>query len=185
MINLFESMQNIHSSNPPLRTVGCLIRLHIEDLVTKPEGEIGLRRAMHVAAMLERSYAVHSRFDGSFLRRELHDEIYVRLQTAHLQPEESRFRDICAWNADRECIRKEMRSNLERLLSDRMTECLAIGIDLHVLWQTYALNHFGDADYVPVFVFDDLRHHELRNRVAYIETLFDGKLRALRLNVAA
>lgn len=118
-----------------IRALDTLIRMRVENLVVRPDGDVGLRRATHVAAMAmaayNEAYGVHGR---GFFSDELAELVAQRLKTANLQPQESRFRDIFAW-FDQVAICREMRSNLDRLLKDPLTECILIGIELHVLFQ--------------------------------------------------
>ncbi len=128
------------------RVTGYLMRLRVENLVARPDGEFGLRRATHVAAMIEvcaNAYA--SSQPTGFFYKELTDQVAERLRTAHLQSEESRFRDIFAWrDLHRDKIRDELYSNLARLLKDEPTECLMIGVELHVLLEMHMQYRFGN-----------------------------------------
>ncbi|HEY4522129.1 MAG TPA: hypothetical protein VJH91_00630 [Candidatus Paceibacterota bacterium] len=136
------------------RATGNLMRLRVENLVARPDGELGLRRATHAAAMIVVTINVYERPQGrtekgGFFSKELENQIAERLRTAHLQSAESRFRDIFAWrDLDRAQVRLELYSNLGRLLKDEPTECLMIGIELHVLLEMHMRYRFTDYERV-------------------------------------
>lgn len=179
MIDLTQAIRRVPSYNPLLRTVGYLMRLHVEDLIARPDGEVGLRRATRVPAMAEIAYAAYDKSAAGLFSRDLREKIALRLQGASLRwPQESKFRDILDWDADKRVIYDEMHSNLNRLFEGPTTECLTIGMDLHILWQTYALNVFGTG-YQKVFGPQELWHPVFRERVDYIEQLFGNRLSSI------
>ena len=122
--------------NGTINAAGYLMRIRIEMLVALREGEVGLRRATHVAALSEVVYrSLEGQSDTGMFSKSLKEEVNHRLVTAHLQPQEQHFRDIGWWQTlDRVEARNELRSNLERLVADPLTTCLLIGIELHVLF---------------------------------------------------
>lgn len=133
----------------PVRASGYLIRVRAENLISRDDGEVGLRRATHAVALAEVTYRAHDPVPG-FFGRNLKRQLAERLLAAHLQPQESRFADAAWWAAlDRDETMIELRSNLLRLLQDPPTECLLIGVEIHVLLDIHMRLHFGD-EYVGV-----------------------------------
>lgn len=128
----------------PTRTLERLIFERVEYLLKRPDSEVaagrGLSRSTHVAAFIERTYTVYmsnDRHDGSpgFFSTEIRERISHRLATARLGKEESRFRDILEWRGvDKAALRKELRSNLLRILREDPQPYGPVGLELHVLF---------------------------------------------------
>lgn len=119
-----------------IRACGYLMRIRVEELVKTRDGEVGLRRATHVASLSEIVFLSYQEAFGTGLfYSALKDRVNHRLETAHLQPQEQHFRDIGWWQSlNGNEAREELRSNLGRLLRDPPTPCLVMGIELHVLF---------------------------------------------------
>jgi len=100
----------------------------------------GLTRSIHTLAFIERIYGAYFEndvHDGTpgFFSRETRDCIAERLKSTHVQPEESRFRDILDWRtADKKKLREEFRSNFERLFRPWPEPYGYVGIELHLLF---------------------------------------------------
>lgn len=135
----------------PIRAIGYLQRLRAEYLLAQPEGALGRRRALHAVALLECVWKAHQQdFTTGYFHKELKEQVDRALKTAHLQPEESHFNDLNWWGAlhDKEAVRQESRSNLERLVNgerDGVTECIKVGIEIHVLTNLLMRWREGDA----------------------------------------
>lgn len=127
----------------PLNRLYIAISRRVDTLLDHPESDfgvgIGLARATHVAAFIERTVDAffendkHDATPGCFARTVL-EKIAYRLRNANLQPEEERFRDILGWkNVDKEKLRAEVRNNLLRLLNGPQGAFTNVGLELHVL----------------------------------------------------
>lgn len=118
----------------PIRACGYLLRRRAEFLLDRKDEPIGLRRAIHSVALIEVLYRAIEDVPGLF-SRELKDRLKARTTNMRLQAHEARFADSDWWRGlDREASRRELRSNLDRLLADPVTLCLAIGIEVHALF---------------------------------------------------
>jgi hypothetical protein len=138
----------------PYRALGNRMRLLGERLVGTPDGELGLRRATHVVAMAHVASAAYDKGESGMFSRSLLDLVAARLDSAQLQPEESRFRDILEWGkVDRPQIRRELRSNLDRLLPEAPSSCVLLGLELHILLELYMRR---EPDYLRVIDGDDI-----------------------------
>jgi hypothetical protein len=126
------------------RACGYLMRLRLELLLEQPDGEVGLRRAMHTCALIE---VVHNAYENMRLgpradrlfgvfSRALTQKVLDRLvaSKATLHDDELHFADINWWaNLDKERASLQLEVNLLRMISDEPTLSLMLGIELQVL----------------------------------------------------
>lgn len=145
-----------------IRQMGYLMRERVEELVGMKSGRPGRRRATHVAAMIEVS---ETAYDGGvepgFFNGALRKRIRQRLKDAHLQPQESGIENIYERREfDKDALRAEIRSNLERLLgSPKQTQCIKLGLELHILLEMHMRARFGER-YKRVVTLDDIERHK-------------------------
>lgn len=125
------------------RGCGYLLRLRMEyladvfDRPRAPDEPIGLRRAIHVGALIEVVYTAHQKeFSTGYFNKELKRRIDHCLQHTTLQPQERYFGRLDWWDKlDRAATLKELGANLKRLIDvDELTTCLCIGIEMHALF---------------------------------------------------
>ncbi|MDB5238248.1 MAG: hypothetical protein JWM46_518 [Candidatus Kaiserbacteria bacterium] len=127
----------------PNRRMEDMLTDRVHYLLLRPQQEIGagkgLARALHVAAFTERAFVAYfgnDKHDGSpgFFTAAMRNNIADRLRNAHLQPEESRFRDILDWkHCNKPQLHDELRINLLRLLKENPQPYGVIGLELHLL----------------------------------------------------
>ena len=127
----------------PNRRMSNMLVERVTYLLTRPVDLVGvgkgLARAIHVAAFTERTYVAYfenDRHDGTpgFFTTAIRDAIADRLRNAHLQPEESRFRDILDWkHCNKAQLHDELRMNLLRLLREDPQPYGPVGIEIHLL----------------------------------------------------
>ena len=124
--------------NGPISELGHQMRLRAESILAAPTGSRGRRRGLHVIAMIERSGSSNVQRKSGTFSDELCRVLSQELETSNatLQPEEARFKEINTWH-DPHQIRRELRSNLMRLLHVPQDPCVMHALDLHVLQHLY------------------------------------------------
>jgi hypothetical protein len=152
----------------PIVALGHHMRLCAEDILASRVGSLGRTRALHMIAMAERSgSSATDRKPGLFdssLCKELEKQLLE--SQANLQPEESRFKEITTWH-DPVQIRRELRSNLHRLVNERQEYCVMQALNLHVLHDLHA-RYRGYPDETHLVSDDFYEHASLRDAVGRV-----------------
>lgn len=154
---------------PVTNQLEALMLERLEYLLEQPETELGcgkgLTRAMHIAALAERTYVAYfenDNHDGTpgFLPRTMRAELVVRLKNATLQPEEAKFHDVLNWRGvDKERLVDETCAIVRRLASDTGAEYAVRALEMYMLFDMRM--RYNAVGYLSPLDTDGLKHNEV------------------------